>query len=166
MNDKIGISGKLKIYAVVKHKDGTIDTYQGSNLITNEGDKYYAQKIAGVATDFDTPGFRLGIDNTDPTKNDTDVITLLPGSEILISTQYPEVNNTDAHNPDGGENVVTWVINYPEGQLNSDQIIEGAIVDDKDNPTKAINRFLFAGTVTVTDTDSLTVYINHELVGV
>jgi len=152
----------------IKRADGTEEYIEGKNIVTYEGDIYYAQKIAGQATDFSSPYLRLGYNSTQvPSKNDTDVIDLVPNSTKAIdASTYPERNNQDAGNPLGGEAVLTWKIVYDLGDLDAVDIAEAAIVNDSSAPTKAICRFLFERKFAVTPTDALTVYVNHALVGV
>ena len=162
-------SGKTweNITVVIKDKDGNIkDIVKGKNIITDAGDTAYAQMIVGESTNFDTPYLRLGTDNTAPTKSDTDVTTFITGSDKALDTGFPQRNNTDPGNVDGGVNVITWKFSYALGDLDTTGIIEGAIVDSGASPTTALNHFLFAAAFDVASTDQLTVYCNATFSGV
>jgi hypothetical protein len=150
----------------ISHADGTETLVNGKNLVSYEGDKYYAQKIAAEATSFDSASLRLGYDQTAPTKNDSDVLSFVANSNKAIGATYPQRNNTDTGNTLGGENVLTWKIIYDIGDLDAVDIIEAAIVDNGTAPTKALCRFIFDRKFTITPTDALTVYVNHSLIGV
>ena len=155
----------MNIIAVVK-RSGKTHIHYGKNNVTYEGDRYYAQKIAGESTSFETPYLRLGYGETTPTKTDADVEDFVTNSNKELAAGFPERNNQDAGNGLGGESVITWKFVYDIGDLDAVDIAEGAIVDDGDNPTKALCRFLFDEKFTITSTDAVTIYVNHSLEGV
>jgi len=156
----------MNITAVITRKDGSKAVIPGKNIVTDEGDIYYAQKVAGESTDFDTPFLRLGTGTSTPAKTDTDVQTFITGSEKAVDSGFPQRNNADPGNTDGGVDTVTWKITYALGDLDTTGISEGAIVDDGTSPTKALCHFLFSSAFDVADTDQLTVYVNHTFTGV
>jgi len=157
---------QYNILAVLTHKDGSVEIRKGKNIVTDDGDIYYAKKVAGETTDFETPEMRLGTDTTQPDKTDTDVIAFIAGSNKPVDAGFPQRNNQDPGNTLGGVNTLTWKISYDLGDLDVQNIAEAAIVDDGTSPTKAICRFLFDEAFDVADTDQLTVYVNHTMVGV
>jgi hypothetical protein len=157
---------KFNIIAILTKNDGSKSIIRGKNIVTNDGDIYYAQKVAGEPTDFENPSMRLGTDTTSPDKTDTDVKLFIAGSNKPVDAGFPQRNNGDPGNTLGGVNTVTWKISYDLGDLNVTDIAEAAIVDDGTAPTKAICRFLFDSPFDVSDTDQLTVYVNHTMVGV
>ncbi len=160
------LNTKENITVVIKDAEGNIkNIIKGSNIVTDEGDIMYAQKIVGEATDFDTPYLRLGTGNTTPTKSDTDVETYITGSAKAVDVGFPQRNNTDPGNTGGGADVVTWKFSYSLGDLDVVGISEGAIVDAS-TPTKAANHFLFSASFDVASSDQLTVYCNHTLNGI
>ncbi len=154
------------ITVVLTKKDGSEQIIKGKNIVTDEGDIYYAQKVTGETTDFETPYLRLGTGTSTPAKTDTDVTTYITGSARAVDSGFPQRNNADPGNTDGGVDTVTWKISYALGDLNTTGISEGAIVDDGASPTKAICHFLFSSAFDVADTDQLTVYVNHTFTGV
>jgi len=160
------VNGKENITCVIKKADGTTEIVKGKNIVTNNGDIAYAQKVVGEATDFDNPYLRLGTGTTAVDKTDTDVTTFITGSDKAVDTGFPQRNNTDPGNTDGGVNIVTWKISYALGDLNVTGIAEGAITNVGTNPSYALNHFLFASSFDVTSSDQLTVYINHKLEGI
>ena len=164
---KINITAKETIWAIIKNeKTGKIRKYHTSNLVTKEGDKAYAYKVCGQKTDFDdNPALRLGTSSDSPSKDDTDVHEYIDGSAHSIDDGYPVANSSDSNNPDRGENVVTWKISYDKGAIVTDNLRECAIVDNGDDPKKALNRFVWDDDIKVTSDDTLTVYVNHEFKG-
>jgi hypothetical protein len=142
----------------------------GLNIVTNDGDTYYAQSAAGesVDDDFDgaSSGLRLGDDNTSPTKTDTDVTSFLATSGHALDGGYEKTDDDDSDNTGAGVDVVTWRYSYLTSEGNVADIIEGAVVDDRTTPTAALTHFLFAATFSKTSSDTLKVFVNHTMNGV
>lgn len=142
----------------------------GVNIVTNDGDTYYAQMVASEAPDDDfdgtNSGLRLGSDNTSPTKSDTDVTTFLSGSAHALDGGYEKTDDDDSDNTGAGVDVVTWRYSYTISEGNVSSIIEGAIVDDRTTPTAALTHFLFAASFDKTSSDTLKVFVNHTMNGV
>lgn len=164
-NDSIG--AKENVTVVLKDAEGNVtNVVKGKNIVTDAGDIAYAQKIVSEATSFDTPSIRLGTGSTAVTKADTDVETFIAGSNKAVDVGFPQRNNVDPGNVDGGVDVITWKFSYALGDLDQLAINEGAIVDDGTTPTTALNHFLFQAPFDVSATDQLTVYVNHTLNGI
>lgn len=152
------------VHAILKCKD-TYIYIAGKNLVTDAGDQYYAESVVGTPS-WTVGGMRLGTGTTAPTKTDTDVTTLLSGSEKAIDTGYPVTNDTDPDNTGAGVDVVTWRVSYGTAEANGTAIAEGAIVDNITTPTKALTHFLFSATFDKTSNDTLKVIVNHTFNGV
>jgi hypothetical protein len=142
----------------------------GINIVTNDGDTYYAQMVASETPDDDfdgaNSGLRLGSDNTSPTKSDTDVTSFLSDSAHALDGGYEKTDDDDSDNTGAGVDVVTWRYSYTTGEGNVNSIIEGAIVDDRTTPTAALTHFLFAASFDKTSSDTLKVFVNHTMNGV
>jgi len=168
-NEEIQIIGRV-IAILENKKTGHKRIIHGLNVITNDGDKYYAQSAVAEAPtdDFDgaSSGLRLGSDNTAPDKADDDVTTFLAGSGHALDATYPKTADPDGDNSGAGVDIVTWRFSYLTSEGNVDAIIEGAIVDDKTTPTKALTHFLFAASFNKTSSDTLKVFVNHTFNGV
>lgn len=141
----------------------------GLNIVTNDGDTYYAQSAAGESPDDDfdgaNSGLRLGDDNTAVTKTDTDVTNFLSGSALDLDAGYDKTDDDDANNTGSGADILTWRYSYLTSEGNVSDIIEGAIVDNRTTPTAALSHFLFAATFSKTSNDTLVVYVNHTFNG-
>lgn len=144
--------------------------YPGMNLVTNDGDTYYAQSSGGETPtdDFDAAGagLRHGSASTAPTKTDTDVTTFLAGTGLAVDATYPTTNDADADNTGAGVDILTWRFSYGTADGNATGIAEGAIVDDRTTPTAALTHFLYASSFDKTSSDTLKVFVNHEFLGV
>lgn len=167
--DQVAIAGT--VLAVLRQPALGLDTViPGLNIVTNDGDLYYAQMAAGETPDDDfdgaSSGLRLGSDNTSPTKTDTDVTTFLSGTGHALDGTYEQTDDQDADNTGAGADILTWRYSYTTGEGNQNGIIEGAIVDDRTTPTAALTHFLFAASFNKTSSDTLKVFVNHEMSGV
>lgn len=140
----------------------------GQNIVTNDGDIYYAQKVVGEqpTDDFTAGGLRLGTSNTAVAKTDTDVTTFGTDGDIAETSGYPKTNDLDADNSGAGTDIVTWKFQYGTGDGNITGIQEGAITDSLSSPTAALTHFLFASSFNKTSDFTLRVYVNHRFNGV
>lgn len=168
-------SGELligQILAILRHpKSGEELIIPGLNIVTSDGDIYYAQLAMGdsLTDDFQAAGagIRLGSDNTAPDKSDIDVTTFLSGSDHVIDATYPQSNDSDGDNTGSGTSVMTWTYSYLTSEGNVSSIIEGAISDVRAGASTAVlTHFLFAGVFSKTSSDTLKVIVNHTVLGV
>ena len=139
------------------------------NIVTNDGDLYYAQSaVAETPTDdFDAAaaGLRLGTASTAPVKTNTDVTTEDSNGRLAIDATYPKTNDGDSDNTGAGTDIVTWRFSYSTSEGNITGIAEGAIVDNRTTPTAALTHFLFAASFNKTSSDTLKVFVNHTFNG-
>ena len=142
----------------------------GLNIVTNDGDLYYAQQAVGETPtdDFDAAaaGNRLGTSNTAPTKTDTDVTTVDAAGNHAHDATYPKTNDGDGDNTGAGTDIVTWRFSYLTSEGNITGIQEGAIVDNRTTPTAALTHYLFAASFNKTSSDTLKIFVNHQMNGV
>ena len=124
---------KQNICLVATHNDGTKEWWYGSNIVTDDGDKYYAQQSANVATSGGTvpsPNFyacscvlqnpssadAAGSQSTnfkadtiddfsDPIKTGTSSTTW---SIVDVESGYPKANDQTGENSGKGAKVVTY----------------------------------------------------------
>jgi hypothetical protein len=170
-NPHVGIAVTGQVIAILRNELlGAELIVPGVNIVTNDGDLYYAQSICAESPtdDFDgaASGLRLGDDNTAPGKTDADVTNFLATSAHALDAGYEKTSDADADNTGAGADIVTWRYSYLTSEGNVAGIIEGAIVDDRTTPTAALTHFLFGGVFTKTSSDTLKVFVNHEVLGV
>jgi hypothetical protein len=159
----------FNVLAVLGNQSGQV-LIPAANIVTNDGDIYYAQMVCGETPtdDFDhsNAGLRLGSANTAPAKTDTDVTTFLSSSGHALDATYEKTNDGDADNTGAGTDIVTWRYSYTTSEGNVSGIQEGAIVDNRTTPTAALTHFLFASSFSKTSSDTLKVFVNHTMNGV
>lgn len=163
MKEKIGITGKG--FAILEHANGKKEIIKLKNIVTTNGDRYYATKGAGETAYFTVAGARLGTNAATPGKGDNDVGTFLAGSGKTIKAGYPKTSDADTDNTGGGVSVVTWCIEYGSAEGNGVDIAEVAMVDNITTPTKALAHAKFAAAFTKVSGDNLKVFINHTILG-
>jgi len=168
-NEELQIVGR--VVAVLENvKTGKKRIIHGLNIITDKGDKYYAQSACGETPDDDfdgaSSGLRLGNDNTPPAKGDNDVTALLAGTPHALDATYEKTDDPDPDNIGAGVDIVSWRYSYLTSEGNVNGVIEGAIVDDRTTPTGALSHFLFAAAFDKTVSDTLKVFVNHTFNGV
>jgi hypothetical protein len=153
------------VVAVLNKRFGKKEYIPGANIVTNDGDLYYAQRGAAETPTNTYVGFRLGSASTTPTKTDTDVTTFLATSGKVTTATYPKTNDGDADNTGAGTDIVSWSVSYTTSEANG-TIAELAIVDNIVTPTTALTHALFSSSFTKTSSDTLKVFVNHTMNGV
>ena len=172
-DDRLRIKGQ--VIAVLKNeKTGEKRTLVTHNIITNEGDVYYALKAAGEAAHFAVAGIRIGTNAgvaASPLKTDVKMETTTGsavGTTKAIDGGYPKSNDDDTDNTGAGTKVVTWRVSFTTAQANH---VDIATIDLPDSLTggsitKSLSIANFGTKFTKTALDTLKVFINHAFAGV
>lgn len=162
-----------QVLAVKRHVGLDLElVVPGLNIVTNNGDLYYAQTGAGetpgstISYHGTNGGLRLGSGSTSPTKSSNDVTTFLSGTGKALDSGYRKTNDNDADNTGAGTKVITWRYSYITSEANVSGINEGAIVDNRTTPTTALTHFLFAASFSKSSSDTLKVFANHAANGI
>ena len=181
---------KNNICVVLKKTDGTKHWFYGSNIVTNDGDIYYAKRACGEtpATDENFGAVASGAGATcilnNPSSADTlaktdayqHVLTpiVTSGAQKDASSNYPKTNDGDSDNTGAGTDVVTYKFEWTTSQIDtsSGNAITGGCIIDKDSALgsgkKILTHWNFAtpSSFHKTSTDTLTLYVNHTMNGV
>lgn len=147
----------------------------GHNLITDDGDLYYAQQAAGESptNDFSSANGRQELGNgTQGTPNKTNTYSALIGpvtaSRKIIDATYPKTNDGDSDNTGSGVDIVTWLTSWTKADFNSVGLSGGVVHNAAGSPAGG-SVLLTYWTITAFDKtadDTLKVFINHEFRGV
>jgi hypothetical protein len=164
----VGLTGR--VIAVLTNADtGQRHTFEGRNIVTNDGDKYYAQMACGEAPDDDfdaaAAGIRLGTGFSSADKDDTDVDSEDSNGRLDVDSGYPKTDDDDGDNSGAGVDVVSWRFSYATGEGNISGIDECAIVDNRTTPTAALCHAEFSPSFTKTSADTLKIFVNHTFNG-
>lgn len=146
----------------------------GNNIVTNNGEVYYAQKTVGETptTDFGANGrfaLRTGSELT-PAATDTFTEFDNPSTNAIDDSYataddatYPKRNDDDGDNTGAGTNVVTWRKSWGTGDFTGNTISGVAIIATASptTGTPILNNAVFSPTFNKTGTDTLKVFVNH-----
>jgi len=157
------------VLAILEKPDGTKEIYKTNNIVTNDGDVFYAQKGAGETPTNSFANLYLGSTATpNPGKASTLAsLTLITGTEKAPKTGYPKTGDTDPDNTGGGANVVTYIYEYATTDGNWSSITEGAISVPAATGTEPVLCHFSFGTAFAKDSNTtLKVIVNHQVTGV
>ena len=143
------------------------------NLVTNNGEIFYAKKGAGEtpSTDENFQAGRFEMGTTAYTEAETDAFTnfdvsgssKISGSRQTFTAGYPKTNDTgDADNTGDATDAVSYAVNYSASSWNDTDVEQGCI-HDKSSPvsaTKLLSVFSFTS-FAKTSSDTLKVFVNH-----
>ncbi len=168
--EKVLLTGS--VIAILRHPELEREiVIPGLNIVTNDGDIYYAERGVqeAVTDDFEAAaaGLRMGSSAAAVAKTDTDVTTFLSNTALAVAATYPLTNDADGDNTGALVDAATWLYSYTTAQGNDNGIQEGAISDVRAGPSTAVlTHFLFAASFNKTASDTLKVFINHQMNGV
>jgi hypothetical protein len=143
------------------------------NLVTNDGEIFYAKQGAGETPsaneDFSTGYF--DISTTAYTEAETDTYNeydvsgtgSISGSIQAFTSGYPKTNDTgDADNTGDATDAVSYAVNYSAAAWNDTDIEQGAIHDNATPVTASKLLAVFSFTsFAKTSSDTLKVFVNH-----
>ena len=161
---------------IVKENNDTGDKtwYYAKNIVTNDGDLYYAQQaVEGTPTsDFGGSSGRMELrtGSATPAKGHvySDVTTPITASRKAIDSNYPKTADDDSDNTGSGTDIATWRTSWTTGDFNSNAIIGGCIHVGGASPasgTKLLTHFSITS-FNKTASDTLKIFVNHTFNGV
>ena len=149
------------------------------NLVTNDGEIYYAKLGAGETPasneDFGGTGSGTGyfeMGTTAYTEAETDTFTnfdvsgtsKISNSRQTFTSGYPKTNDTgDADNTGDAVDAVSYAVNYSAASWNDTDVEQGCIHDNTSpvSATKLLSVFSFTS-FAKTSSDTLKVFVNHS----
>ena len=174
------INPDLNICIVKEDSEGNKSWLYAKNIVTNDGDLYYAQKSAGESATSDFGGsngrMELRTGTATPAKGDTynSVTTPVTASRKALDSNYPKTNDGDSDNTGAGVDIVTYKFSWTTSQIDtsSGNAITGGCIVDKaatlGGSVKILTHWNFSSPASFhkTSTDTLTLYVNHTMNGV
>jgi len=168
------INPDLNICIVKENSSGEKTWYYGKNIVTNDGDLYYAQQAVETGSptsDFGGSSGRMELrtGSATPAKAHvySDVTTPVTASRKAIDNTYPLVNDSDSDNTGAGTDVVTWRTSWTTSDFNATAIIGGCIHVGGASPasgTKLLTHFSLTS-FNKTSSDTLKIFVNHTFNG-
>jgi len=144
------------------------------NIVTNDGDLYYAQKsVAGTPTsDFGGSDGRMELrtGSATPAKAHvySDVTTPVTASRKIKDSTYPKTADDDSDNTGSGADIVTWRTSWTTSDFNATAIIGGCFHVGGASPasgSKLLTHFSITS-FNKTASDTLKIFVNHTFNGV
>ena len=183
VNEKKQIKGRI-VMVLENQKTGEKRVMETKNIVTDAGDLYYAERaalltvgatISPVPTNFtDANGVPdmvmqlfYGASAAPAKTNDwDDMVSPVTSSAKAMASGYPKVNDVDADNTGSGVDICTYLVSYLTSEANHATISDVILT----NPSPAAGwPILMQAEFTPfekTSSDTLKVFINHEMLGV
>ena len=169
------INPDLNICIVKENQDTGDKTWlYAKNIVTNDGDLYYAQKSVGETptTDFGGSDGRMELrtGSATPAKAHvySDVTTPVTASRKAKDSGYPKTNDSDSDNTGSGTDIVTWRTSWTTSDFNANAIIGGCFHVGGASPasgSKLLTHFSITS-FNKTSSDTLKIFVNHTFNGV
>lgn len=140
----------------------------GHNIVTNEGDKWYAQSACGETptNDFDSLYLATAGPATPAKTDDYDDFTRHAGDEKHVTTLYPKTNDDDGDNTGSGVDIVSWKFEYTTGDGPFVDITHSFISVTGAAATETIlNSYKWAAAWSKDGSTSAKIFANHEMLG-
>ena len=162
---------------VVREGPGGRMLLPAANLVTDDGDRYYARLIANEAP---SPAFNSlylssvawGAGHPQKATTSENLASVVAGGEKVVTAGYPQTADPDPDNPDAGLNVVTWQFSYAKADVSDPGIEAGALAAAGiaawgAAPAQPIlTGFTIVPPINKTANDTLKVIVNHTMNGV
>jgi len=164
-----GNSDKFNVCAIIRDKFGEIKSIiRAKNIVTNAGDLFYAQMAAGEAVTNAFANCILGTgDVAEDKADDFADVGKIADTEKAPSAGYPKTNDSDTDNSGKAVDSVTYKYEWTTGDFNAASVVCGAIVVAAASGTDPIlTRFLFAAPFAKGADQTLTLYVNHNFLGI
>ena len=169
------INPDLNICIVRENQDTGDKTWlYAKNIVTNDGDLYYAQKSVGgtPTTDFGGSDGRMELrtGSATPAKAHvySDVTTPVTASRKVKDNTYPKTADDDSDNTGAGTDIVTWRTSWTTSDFNATAIIGGCFHVGGASPasgSKLLTHFSITS-FNKTASDTLKIFVNHTFNGV
>jgi len=169
------INPDLNICIVRENQDTGDKTWlYAKNIVTNDGDLYYAQKSVGgtPTTDFGGSDGRMELrtGSATPAKAHvySDVTTPVTASRKVKDNTYPKTADDDSDNTGAGTDIVTWRTSWTTSDFNATAIIGGCFHAGGASPAsgaKLLTHFSITS-FNKTASDTLKIFVNHTFNGV
>ena len=148
--------------------------YHAKNIVTNDGDLYYAQKSVAETPTSDFGGsdgrMELRTVSATPAKAHvySDVTTPVTASRKAKDSGYPKTADDDSDNTGAGTDIATWRTSWTTSDFNATAIIGGCFHVGGASPasgSKLLTHFSITS-FNKTASDTLKIFVNHTFNGV
>ncbi len=155
---------------VVRDRGDERDLFYAENIVTNDGDLHYAQRIVSetLTNDYDTLELGSAMASGHPSKtSNRSNMTQIGSTQKAVTTNYPTRNDSDGDNTGAGTDIVSWAFSYTKGDFNATGITHGLITNSTPGTSEScLTTFAFGASFDKTADDTLKVFVNHTVNGV
>lgn len=140
-----------------------------SNIVTNDGDIYYAKRMAAESptNTFTTHYVGKTGTPTKPANYSTFSGGIITASVKTVSAGYPKTNDADTDNTGAGVDICTHLAEWAKADFNDTGIAIGLITNATPGASEPLlTGYSFAASFDKTSNDTLKVFVNHEALGV
>ncbi len=143
----------------------------GRNLVTDAGDRWYAESACGEAQTNDFVNLYLATacseGGGDPTKTSNySHFTLHAGSEKAPTATYPKTNDPDGDNTGAGVDIVSWLYEYTTGDGPFVDVTHSFIsIVTASGTDPILNGYKWGAAWSKDASTSAKVFANHEMLG-
>jgi len=167
--DEVGVAGQ--VLAVLIDANGRRRTFEGKNIVTGSGNRWYAARGALAASGIQVLGMKIGLGSVGlitPASTDADIASVSFASCFQsLDVGYPMLSDTDADNTGAGSNIVCWRVTYTATAATSQvSIADVCLCSVSAAPIMAINHAKFAAAFDKTAADTLKIFINHTFTSI
>lgn len=163
-----GIHQHDALLVLENHKTGGKRFIWGRNIVTNEGDKWYAQSACGETPTQTFANLYLATAGPATPAKDDDYsdYTVVAGSSKAKTAGYPKTNDDDSDNTGAGVDIVSWKFEYSTGDGPFTDITHSFIAEAGASGTDPIlNSYKWASSWSKDSSTSAKIFANHEMLG-
>jgi len=153
---------------LTNHKTGKVRVIPGRNIVTDEGDKWYAQSACGESPTYTFANLYLATAGPATPAKDDDYsdYTVHAGSEKAKSAGYPKTNDADSDNTGAGVDVVSWKFEYTTGDGPFTAVTHSFIAEASASGTDPLlNSYKWGASWDKDGSTSAKVFANHTMNG-
>lgn len=156
---------KRNVLALLCTADGQL-LIPASNIVTDAGDTYYAQRAASESPTFTFPYHELASAGNPGKAANRSSFTPITSTTKAHSSGYPKTSDADADNTGDGVDVVTYLTQYAKTDFAASAITHGMIISSAVTSAAILTGYAFAASFNKTTDDTLKLIVNHTQNGV
>jgi hypothetical protein len=143
------------------------ELHLASNIVTDAGDVYYAQRGAAESPTNAFGIHELASAGTPAKGANRSAFTMIGSTAKAHAATYPQTDDGDTDNTGAGADVVTYLGSYAKADFNHAAISHGIITNTSPGASEPIlTGYAFAAPFAKTADDTLKVFVNHTANGV
>ena len=159
---------KNNVLGLLQNERGKI-LVPARNVVTNDGDVYYAERMAAETPTNTFVLHELFTAGTTAKTATWSTFTMVgaAASQKTTTGGYPKTDDADTDNTGAGTDICTWLAEWTKADFNATGIAGGVITNAGPGASEPLlTGYDFAASFDKTANDTLKVFVNHEALGV